>query len=679
MGLLKNARLKLKTEGLSEVIILAMDGCDLRSRFQLTVEIMCPLRFNPSSLSGHNYFVKCAYGWACAISEKFAGFQSTVSSAEFNMQRLRGSENFILRSLASPLLKKKARNSWAAVEDTFLSTKDIFERHRIVFTVGTSIASVGTAWFGYSLRHLHESRVDQRLQSIEKAMKINNDIEHSEIRDIVGSGSCSLPACVATAGTTLIIGYGLGWRGGRWYANRQFRREQMKLLGHIIPKRWQLLGQMKPRVWQFQFLRRPFSRFRSPESTIKASEKIKAASAVNKLISLVNKPGAGAKLLSAPGWDGVSSLEPTGSDGICAALVNRQGYICEEHTVTTKDGYILSIQRILVGRSGETAGSRVPVLLQHGLLMDGVTWLLLPPEKSLAFLLADNGFEVWLANTRGTKYSRGHISLSPNDKVYWQWTWDELAANEFPATVQYVHDQTGQKLHYVGHSLGTLIALAAFSKNQLLDMFRTAALLSPIAYVGQMTSPLARFAAENFVADGLYKLGVHEFDPVGGIVEKLLKGVCKNSSVDCTNLLTLFTGQNCCLNSSIVDVFLTHEPQPSATKNMIHISQMIREGTLTMYNYGDENENRKHYGQPNPPAYNMTGIPNDIPLFLSYGGADALSDVKDVHLLLDSLKNHHGDKLVVQYREDYAHADYVMAENAKQVVYDPLIAFLKLQ
>lgn len=98
-----------------------------------------------------------------------------------------------------------------------------------------------------------------------------------------------------------------------------------------------------------------------------------------------------------------------------------------------------------------------------------------------------------------------------------------------------------------------------------------------------------------------------------------------------------------------------------------------------MYDYGDEDENNKYYGQSNPPAYNMTGIPNYLPLFLSYGGADALSDAKDVHLLLESLKDHDGDKLVVQYQEDYAHADYVMAQNAKQVVYDPLIAFFKLQ
>lgn len=37
--------------------------------------------------------------------------------------------------------------------------------------------------------------------------------------------------------------------------------------------------------------------------------------------------------------------------------------------VTTKDGYILSMQRIPLGRSEGKGGSRVPVVLQHGVLM----------------------------------------------------------------------------------------------------------------------------------------------------------------------------------------------------------------------------------------------------------------------------------------------------------------------
>ncbi|XP_006447667.2 triacylglycerol lipase 2 [Citrus clementina] len=400
----------------------------------------------------------------------------------------------------------------------------------------------------------------------------------------------------------------------------------------------------------------------------------------NQQFSVGNSKAVGLrpKLFSAKGHK--AALAPAASDdGICASVVEAQNYVCEEHKVTTKDGYILSMQRIPVGRSGGEPGNRLPVFLQHGLLMDAVTWLLLPPEQSLAFLLADNGYDVWLANTRGTKYSRGHVSLSPDDSAFWDWTWDELVAYDLPATLQHVHDQTGQKPHYVGHSLGTLIALASFSKDQPVNKLRSAALLSPIAYVGQMTSPLAKNAADNFLAEALYWLGLDEFDPRGEAVVKLLKNICQKPGVDCTNLLNSFTGQNCCLNSSIVDVFLEHEPQATSTKNMIHVAQMIREGTIAMYDYNNKEENKKHYGQPNPPLYNMTSIPHDLPLFLSYGGADALSDVNDVKLLLESLNDHEGDKLVVQYRQDYAHADYVMGENAGQVLYEPLMAFFKLQ
>lgn len=51
------------------------------------------------------------------------------------------------------------------------------------------------------------------------------------------------------------------------------------------------------------------------------------------------------------------------------------------------------------------------------IMQDAITWLLSPLDQSLALLLADNGFDVWLVSTRGTKYSLGHTSLSPNDNV----------------------------------------------------------------------------------------------------------------------------------------------------------------------------------------------------------------------------------------------------------------------
>lgn len=86
-----------------------------------------------------------------------------------------------------------------------------------------------------------------------------------------------------------------------------------------------------------------------------------------------------------------------------------------------------------------------------------------------------------------------------------------------------------------------------------------------------------------------------------------------------------------------------------------------------------------HYSQSRPPFYNLSNIPSDLPLFLSYEGQDALSDVDDVRLLLDSLKNHEGDKLTVQFVKDFAHADFVMGVTAKSIVYDPMIAFFNRQ
>jgi hypothetical protein len=89
--------------------------------------------------------------------------------------------------------------------------------------------------------------------------------------------------------------YALGWRGGRWFANKQLRKEQMKLLGHIKPKRWQFLRQQmqQPKGWQFQFLKRPLLKHRTPENAVKTCEKIKNSQTAHNLenpVNLVSKP-----------------------------------------------------------------------------------------------------------------------------------------------------------------------------------------------------------------------------------------------------------------------------------------------------------------------------------------------------------------------------------------------------
>ncbi|XP_026422463.1 uncharacterized protein LOC113318506 [Papaver somniferum] len=160
-------------------------------------------------------------------------------------QRLRNSKARVVDTLALPYVKKKVLNSWSACQDTYFSTKDIFERHKVVFTISTSLASVGTAWIGYSLRYIHNTKVEKKLESIEKAMKDNKNMEQDELKKLVGY-NVSLASSIATAGTTLVIGYALGWRGGKWFANRKFRKEQLKMLGMKTPARWKLPSLRNP-------------------------------------------------------------------------------------------------------------------------------------------------------------------------------------------------------------------------------------------------------------------------------------------------------------------------------------------------------------------------------------------------------------------------------------------------
>ncbi|CAJ2668468.1 unnamed protein product [Trifolium pratense] len=362
------------------------------------------------------------------------------------------------------------------------------------------------------------------------------------------------------------------------------------------------------------------------------------------------------------------------NDGICKTIVETQGYICEEHTVTTEDGYILSLQRIPAGRSGKNA-TKPPVLIHHGLFCDGIIWLLNSPEQSLGFLLADNGFDVWIANGRGTKYSSTHTSLSPNDMAYWDWSWDELAGYDLPAFVHYVYNHTGQKMHYTGHSQGTLIAFAALSQGKFLDMWRSAALLSPIAHMKLIPSKLTRAAADLFLANDLYWLGLHEFVPYQDVAIKLIEGLCNTLGVDCGQILPLITGPNCCINSSRIDFYLSHEPQKTATKNLIHFSQMIRTGKIAKYDYVNPLLNVLHYGQVVPPTYDVTKISSEFPIFLGYGGQDFLSDVEDVKILLNEVNAQNSTNRVVSFKEDYAHIDYIASFNATQGVYDTMISF----
>ena len=59
--------------------------------------------------------------------------------------------------------------------------------------------------------------------------------------------------------------------------------------------------------------------------------------------------------------------------------------------------------------------------MMHGLDADMMQWVVNDADKANAFILSRAGYDVWMGNNRGSRYSMGHLSLTPADEKYWSY------------------------------------------------------------------------------------------------------------------------------------------------------------------------------------------------------------------------------------------------------------------
>lgn len=72
-------------------------------------------------------------------------------------------------------------------------------------------------------------------------------------------------------------------------------------------------------------------------------------------------------------------------------------------------------------------------------------------------MLAELGFDVWIGNNRGTRYS----AKGNERRGYWNFSFDEIAKYDVPTLINGVLNRTErQKLIYVGHSQGSTQLMA---------------------------------------------------------------------------------------------------------------------------------------------------------------------------------------------------------------------------
>nr|XP_013811210.1 PREDICTED: lipase member M-like [Apteryx mantelli mantelli] len=351
-----------------------------------------------------------------------------------------------------------------------------------------------------------------------------------------------------------------------------------------------------------------------------------------------------------------------------------QGYPNEEYEVLTEDSYFLTMNRIPHGKgeAGNT-GPRSPVLIVHGFSLDGGDWVDNLPSTSLAFILADAGYDVWLGNNRGNSWSRRHLNLSTEQEEFWDFSFHEMAMYDLPAMVDLILQKTRQwKLYYIGHAQGSSLGFIAFSSMpQLAEKIKLFFGLAPLYTFHQVRGPVLKLA---FLPDTLLKaiFGTKQLTLVGRKERAALAKTCSNllTAEVCENEVFLIGGYNKKnLNVNRLDVYLAHFPDYTSVKTLLHWGQTAKTGEFKQFDYREKNQEK--YNQSTPPFYRIENM--TVPTALWSGGQDWINPPPETERLLPRITNliHH------EHFPDWNHFDHHWGKDAPQRMYRKIVDLME--
>ncbi len=135
------------------------------------------------------------------------------------------------------------------------------------------------------------------------------------------------------------------------------------------------------------------------------------------------------------------------------------GHANEQHFTETKDGWKLALHRY---KPEQLSVEKEPVLLVHGFASNRFTWSL-ASDRSFATFLFDKGYDVWIAELRGSGDSDGSTAFTDRKPDY---NFDTFLKMDIPALINYVKFTTQkEQVTYVGHSLGAMLGYAYLGTN----------------------------------------------------------------------------------------------------------------------------------------------------------------------------------------------------------------------
>lgn len=340
------------------------------------------------------------------------------------------------------------------------------------------------------------------------------------------------------------------------------------------------------------------------------------------------------------------------------------GYDVENRIVRTEDNYLLTIQRIT--RKGAAPRNGKVVYMHHGLLMCSEIWVtMLEKNCNLPFVLHDLGYDVWLGNNRGNKYSLKHVYHLFTSEKFWDFSLDEFALFDIPNTIDYILRETEKKsLTYIGFSQGTAQAFASVLINS--DLNRK---IDRIIAISPATTPhgLHSKFLDILLKSSPYMLFLlfsrRVLMPSVLFWQRVMYPPFFDTSIDVANYM-LFNWK--ALNIDRVQKFCSYAHLYSTTsvKTVVHWFQIMASKNFQMYH--DDTTGFSSIRLTNYPIKSIT-----VPVHLIYGDSDSLVDITVMKKQLPE------STTTIHCVSDHEHLDNLWGRDVASTVFPSVLAALE--
>lgn len=207
------------------------------------------------------------------------------------------------------------------------------------------------------------------------------------------------------------------------------------------------------------------------------------------------------------------------------------------------DGYHLRMHRIPYSPVNNNSTSNISqaVLMVHGLSASAGQYAI-HPNKSMATILSDGGYDVWMLNVRGISYSLKKNRNALYYSNFWDYSFHEHGYFDLPSAVDHILQVTGNKnVHYIGHSQGGSNLLVMLSTRPEYNLkIASAYLLTPGAFVSLTDGAKVLLRVRQLMAI----LRFHYIQLRNPLLEEVAEFFCKYFNSLCSTLISSIIGPN---------------------------------------------------------------------------------------------------------------------------------------